>query len=226
MATYSPLGGETAAETLVSPLVQYLFGSEVEKHNLMTVFIFSDKAQKLVANSYGNIYSYILAIILCSALVIFIATALFRKQNHIDRKYIYGALIFLAIFDSHFLKGYQSNDYIKEYTQLKTIYENQEYKIIEGIVHVLHLEPEGGHDSGDIIQINEIEFELSCFHNTLGYNKTIVYGGVLTEGTFARVYYYQAEGQSSRDAIILRIDLLEPATNPVKKIDLLLPCAG
>ena len=192
----------------------------------MTVFIFTDKALKLIANSRGNIYSYTLAFILCSVLVIFIVTQLSRKENQLNRKYIYVALVFLALFGSHFLKGYQSNDYIKEYTKLTNIYDNQEYKIVEGIVHVLHLEPEGGHDIGDIIQINKVEFEFSCYHNTLGYNKTVVFGGVLTEGTFARVYYYQTEGQSSRDTIILRIDLLEPVTNPVKKIDPLLPCAN
>ena len=191
----------------------------------MTVFDFSDKAQRLIANSYGNIYSYALAAILCILLVVFIAISLIHKENHPDRKYIFGALVFLAIFGSHFLKGYQHNNYIEEYTKLKTIYDNQEYKVVEGIVHVIHLESESGHDSGDIIQINKVKFELSCYHPTLGYNKTIVFGGVLTEGRFARVFYYQSADPSSRGRIILRIDLLEEPTVPFKKIDPLLPCA-
>ncbi|CAG0973664.1 hypothetical protein ANAEL_01321 [Anaerolineales bacterium] len=192
----------------------------------MTVFDFSDKAQKLLADSYGNIYSYSLAAILCVLLVAFIAIILLRKENHTDRKYILGAVVFLAIFGSHFLKGYLHNDYIEGYTELKTIYDNRQYEIVEGVVHVIHLEPEGGHDSGDIIEINKVEFELSCYHDTLGYNKTIVYGGVLTEGTFARVFYYQSADPSARGRIILRIDLLEEPTVPFKKIDPLLPCAG
>ena len=185
----------------------------------MTVFVFTDKAQRLIANSQGNIYSYSLAIILCSMLVIFIGATLFCKEYYEDRRYIFPALLFLAFFGSRFFKSSQSDNYIKEYSKLTTIYNNREYKIVEGFVHVLHLEPEGGHDSGDIIQINKVEFEISCFDDTLGYNKSIVYGGVLTENTFARVYYYPTDDLSSRGNIILRIDMTEQPTVPIKKIN-------
>jgi hypothetical protein len=158
--------------------------------------------------------------------VIFIAVTLFCKEYYEDRRYIFPALLFLAFFGSHFFKSNQSNDYIKEYSKLTTIYNNREYKVVEGFVHVLHLEPEGGHDSGDIIQINKVEFEISCYADILGYNKTIVRGGVLTEGTFAKVYYYQTDDPSSRGRIILRIDMLEQPTAPFKKINPIYPCAA
>ena len=125
------------------------------------------------------------------------------------------------------MSAHKDYDYLgTQYAELSNAYNNREYMMAEGVVDVLHLEPEGGHDAGDIIQINGVEFEFSCFHDTLGYNKTIVFGGVLTEGTFARVFYYQTEDPSSRGKLILQIDLLEDVTVPSKKIDPLLPCAG
>lgn len=188
----------------------------------MTVFIFTDKVQKLLGVAKGNLYYDVFLILISLAVVSY---AFYKKPHHKTRYIVVGSL-FLLLCVNWFIGEVRYYKYLEnEYSKLTTIYREQEYKVVEGFIEVLHEQPEGGHDAGDIFRIDEIEFELSCFSDTFGYNRTIVYGGALTEGVFARVYYYQEEGQTSRDAVIMQIDMLEKIANPVK-LDPLLPCAG
>ncbi len=83
--------------------------------------------------------------------------------------------------------------------RLLSAYEQAEYKVAEGIVDVLHMQPRGGHDRGDIVRIGSDEFEINSFRFTPGYNLTIAYGGVLRDGVYARVYHLKG--------IIMRIDI-------------------
>jgi hypothetical protein len=193
----------------------------------LTVFVFTDKAQRLLGEAQGNVIFDIVIVIVCIAFLVYTAFVKYRKEKSVIAGSALGVIVFLFFFSSWFMNEIGQQQYLRnKYSEATTIYQNREYKIVEGIVSVLHMEPEGGHDSGDIIKINDVEFEFRCASDTFGYNKTIVYGGVLTEGTFARVFYYQEEDQSSRGRIILRIDLLDDVTVPIKKIDPLLPCAG
>jgi hypothetical protein len=192
----------------------------------MTVFTFIEKSQKLMTDAGANQFYSGLASLVCMAVFLVLFVSIMRGKNPQGR-YVYFLFVFLGVFGFQFVQAHQNySDVHKEYSELASLYHSLDFKIVEGDVHVLHLEPENGHAAGDIIEIDGVEFEFSCFHDTLGYNKTIVYGGVLTEGTFARVYYYQpTNALSSRDTIILQIDLLEPVANPIKRIDPLLPCA-
>jgi hypothetical protein len=191
----------------------------------LTIFIFTEKARKILGEPQGDIFFAGVIILACVAYLLYIAFFITHKQKRPLNVIV--VVIFLFFFGSRISDEARNQQYLDDvYAQLTRVYQNKEYKIVEGRVSVLHEEPEGGHDSGDIIKIDGIAFELSCFRTTFGYNKTIVYGGVLTEGTFARVFYYQTEDQSNRSRIILRIDLLEPANIPAKRIDPLLPCAG
>jgi hypothetical protein len=95
------------------------------------------------------------------------------------------------------------------YSELQEKYNSGEYQIAEGVVHVLHTQPEDGHDDGDIITIGDVTFEVNAYLFTLGYNTTISHGGVLTEGTYARVFYEYNEIYTSKSypCMILRIDV-------------------
>jgi hypothetical protein len=79
-------------------------------------------------------------------------------------------------------------------------YANQQYKIAEGAVQVLHIQPSSGHDRGDVVQIGETQFEVDAYTSSCGYTTTISHGGVLTQGTYARVFY-------DNNFTILRIDV-------------------
>jgi hypothetical protein len=192
----------------------------------VTVFIFTDKAQKLLGEAKGNLYFDVFLVLVSIAFLLY---GIYMKTR--DKKRSIALVIIVGLCFLIFSVSWSNNEnqhyrYLSnQYSELTSIYKNQEYKIAEGYIEVLHKEPEGGHDTGDIIRIDGVEFELSCFHNTFGYNRTIVFGGVLTEGAFATVYYYQPETLSSRDMVIMRIDMFEKVTNPVQ-LDSLLPCAG
>jgi hypothetical protein len=68
-------------------------------------------------------------------------------------------------------------------------YHNGKSQVVEGVVHVSHLQPASGHSSGDKITVGGLTFEVNYFHVTPGYKQTISHGGVLREGVFARLHY-------------------------------------
>jgi hypothetical protein len=82
---------------------------------------------------------------------------------------------------------------------LLDIYHNGKSQAVEGIVHVSHTQPAHGHSSGDKITVGDQTFEVNYFRVTPGYKQTISHGGVLREGVFARLHYY--------DGIILKVEI-------------------
>ena len=82
---------------------------------------------------------------------------------------------------------------------LVNAYQQKQYKIVEGQVHVLHQQPYHGHSEGDRIRVDGQEFVISYFYYTSAYRNTIAHKGALKEGTYARIYYYDGE--------ILRVDI-------------------
>lgn len=88
--------------------------------------------------------------------------------------------------------------------RLVSAYKRGEYEVAKGIVHVLHKQPAGGHDKGDIFRIGDDEFVINYFRFTPGYNLTIANGGVLKDGVYAKVYHQKGT--------IMRIDILKTQT--------------
>ena len=86
-----------------------------------------------------------------------------------------------------------------QYKKLREIYLNQEYSIVEGYVHVIRKQKNDGSDNGDIIEIQGKKFEINYYGRTPTYKLPIIYGGVLREGVYAKVYYYED--------YILRVDI-------------------
>ncbi len=87
------------------------------------------------------------------------------------------------------------------YNQLVEAYQNGQYQLAEGVVNVLPVENQGRVDT-DYLEIGGVQFLISELDH-FGYNTTIAQGGLLIQGTYARVYYL--DDDSGR--IILRIDL-------------------
>ncbi len=90
----------------------------------------------------------------------------------------------------------------EEYQRLNRLYDQQQYQIAEGTVHVLHEQPRSGHAEGDIITLGSTQFTVDYYAEQLGYDQTIAWGGALSEGTYARVYY---DGDT-----IFRVDIKSP----------------
>jgi hypothetical protein len=74
-------------------------------------------------------------------------------------------------------------------------------QVSEGTVHVLRLQPHGGHAKGDLIEVDGAHLVVNHFVVTAAYKQTVAHGGVLREGTQARVWHH--------DKKVLRIDLLQ-----------------
>lgn len=83
--------------------------------------------------------------------------------------------------------------------RLANAYQQKQYQVVEGPVQVLHQQPPTGHSKGDVIRVNEKEFEVNYFYATPAYHDTIAHKGALNAGTYARIYYYGGE--------ILRVDI-------------------
>ena len=78
-------------------------------------------------------------------------------------------------------------------------YRNGQYQVVEGQVQVLHKQPSTGHAKGDVIAVNGEQFEVNYFYFTPAYRNTLAHRGVLAQGVYARIYYYNGE--------ILRVDI-------------------
>jgi hypothetical protein len=79
----------------------------------------------------------------------------------------------------------------QNYQQLQNIFDHRQYQIVEGQVKVLHIYPPGGHAKGDIIVVDNVEFEITPYANEFFYDKPIVQGGIFTEGRYVRIYYHE-----------------------------------
>ncbi len=94
-------------------------------------------------------------------------------------------------------------------TRLQSMYDTREYKIAEGIVHVIHSQSTCDRGTGDSIRVGDASLEVCYYVSTCAYRQSIAHGGVLTEGTYARVYYTD-NYYPDEDPPILRIDIKNP----------------
>ena len=132
---------------------------------------------------------------ICGLIVLFV-----RKKHGFSVKNLYLPL-FLIVWGSVWFYTETEDLRCSRYqmNHLMSVYANKNYKISEGIVHVLHEQPSVGHDKGDVIKVGAQTFIINYFTRTLAYHQTIAYGGVLKEEINAKIYHYGEQ--------ILRIDI-------------------
>lgn len=82
----------------------------------------------------------------------------------------------------------------------------QQPRVAEGVVRVSHQQPYHGHSSGDKITVGGQAFEVDYFHATPGYTQTIVHGGALRDGVYARLTYY--------GEVITKVEVRQPTATP------------
>jgi hypothetical protein len=76
-------------------------------------------------------------------------------------------------------------------------------EVTEGAVHVTHMQPWHGHTGGDKIIVGDRQFEIDDFRVTPGYQQTIMHGGALREGVYARLHHY--------DGVITKVEVRSDA---------------
>lgn len=97
------------------------------------------------------------------------------------------------------VSGIGSADTLFRGNRLVSVYNNGTAGVVEGKVHVLREQPEGGHGEGDLIEINGIQLVVDNFEGTAAYMQTIAHGGALREGAIVRVWHH--------DGKVLRLDV-------------------
>jgi hypothetical protein len=102
-------------------------------------------------------------------------------------------------------------------SHLLDVYHHGKSQVVEGFVHVSHQQPPHGHSSGDKIMVGDQTFEVNYFLVTPGYKQTISHGGVLREGIFARLHYY--------DGVILKVEIGDKNSHPATAANGRLPVA-
>jgi hypothetical protein len=130
------------------------------------------------------------------------------KNASADSKTLLSISIFITLFiGTSIFISHVSSIMTEEqrYQSLLNIYNNRQYKVVEGPVHVIHEQPASGHDDGDIVEVGGTRLEVDYFSGGPGYTDTIAYNGVLREGTYARIYYFYDSVLQA--VVILRIDL-------------------
>lgn len=62
-------------------------------------------------------------------------------------------------------------------------------EVVSGPVEVLREGSAGGHDSGDLVRVDGVEFQINSFTVQPGYSKIIAHGGYLREGVNVRIHF-------------------------------------
>ena len=178
----------------------------------MTVFMLADNAALAFQTYQTNLlFRALLPLIfgvigvLYAVAVLFYASvfSLRPKQTMYSIGTISGILAFLGLGGLTLVSRVDA-EHVTNCSQLQSVYDSREYKIAEGIVTVTYQSKGHGHgESGDIIQVGTAPLEITNYEPTCAYDKIIIQGGTLTEGTYARVYY-------TVERKILRIDVKNP----------------
>lgn len=166
---------------------------------LSEVFIFTDMAP----NIFGKYRSELLVSVILFVIGLVILY-IFTKVRNEPVRHIPGLLAIMAGLGGGFLLIVLSMVYLNTisiYRGLQTAYDQGMYQVAEGTVSVSHVQPAGCYETGDLITIDDIKFEINYCHGApFSYSQTINQDGVLTDGAYVRVYYTQGK-------TILRVDV-------------------
>lgn len=175
-------------------------------NNPIDIFIFTQSRDAIL-------YKYAFYLFLG---VIAFCLGLYRAWR-VKRRIDYGSERFSSVFFILWAIGWSAisgstlYSQIKDFSELNKIYNEGNYSVVEGNVVVLHEQPYGGHARGDVIVVNDIEFEFSYFSETFGYNQTISHDGILTNGKLVRLTYCERPAAIGigTENLILKVQVLE-----------------
>ncbi|MCP4143628.1 MAG: hypothetical protein GY755_25635 [Chloroflexi bacterium] len=171
-----------------------------------TVFIFTEKANLQWTGS-GELGINIILFIAISIWVLYsLHSVLFNNNRKYISHFILSVILFLFMSAGIWSNYEEVKRWRNEYEDLQKRYVSEDYNIAEGTVDLIQVGRRGGHDGGDIIQIDGIEFSISFFERTYAYSQPIRYGGALLHDVVARIYYYVDDHD---DYKILRVDVKE-----------------
>ena len=127
-------------------------------------------------------------------LIVVIAICIDNKQKNGNIS-ISPFIIFIVIFIIAIV-GYFGTMPNKDLIKLKDVYDNGNYKIVEGFVVDFDPMPYGGHKQ-ETFNVNGIKFSYSDYGSSVGYSpvfkKTQSHGGPIYEGAYIKLFYIHDE---------------------------------
>jgi hypothetical protein len=127
-------------------------------------------------------------VFLCVGIGVVVASLYSLKSGRMKPLQKIGVFCFWAPFWFLF-GGFWLYSNLSSGKELTTALANDKCEVVEGIVQVLHEQPYGGHDAGDHILIGGKDFTCNYYSEMLGYHQTVSHGGLLKDGTVARLHY-------------------------------------
>jgi len=91
---------------------------------------------------------------------------------------------------------------IHDFNHTKTVYENRQYGIAEGIVETYHPMPSWGHDV-ESFTVQDVQFAFSDGNPTYGYSTPASHGGAIRSGVHVRISYFHNGEQN----VILKLEI-------------------
>jgi hypothetical protein len=99
----------------------------------------------------------------------------------------------LALWGAVWLAMHLVGNPVGHIDRLVDAYAQGRYQVVEGEVSVGHVQPRGGHSSGDAVTVGGRTFEVNHFLWTPAYRQTIAHGGVLRPGAHVRIAHVDGE---------------------------------
>ncbi|MDB5201708.1 MAG: hypothetical protein JWQ27_1117 [Ferruginibacter sp.] len=119
-------------------------------------------------------------------------------------KRIYGMIfgVVFALF-SGLIGAFVITSNLGAYRATRNIYKTKRFHIVQGKVDNYHPMPEGGHDT-ERFTVNGVAFKYGDYDVTdYGYNNAASKGGVIKEGLFVRICYFNNGDKN----VILRLEI-------------------
>lgn len=167
-------------------------------NNFTTVYLFTNTANGIFAE---NLFFQRVGFFAVAIGILILFTLFPKRKDSRTQISIILVGIYVSLGACFFVLSMLSNSADKQrYQQLLQMYNNQQYQIAEGTVHLI--KPSYGREHGDFINVGGTDFEIGSYsypYGSYGYMNTIANGGILKEEVYAKIYYI--------DDVIIRIDI-------------------
>ncbi|MDB5025671.1 MAG: hypothetical protein JWP78_3426 [Mucilaginibacter sp.] len=131
--------------------------------------------------------SLILLIFVAGGILIFFYNKYYTNVPFFMLKGKYFGLI-MASFAMLILLGIAATR-VRDYYEVKRMFDQKQYRIVEGRVQDYHPMPAGGHDT-ESFRVGSLYFEFSDYElGAFGYNNAASLGGIIRPNLYVQIFY-------------------------------------
>lgn len=167
------------------------------EHDCKRVFIYCNKAEEnLIEHNRWILFPIII-------LPLFLVMNIFRRKY--TSTFIY-CFILITAMGWYVIHYFPLNSIEADMNTINDSYDKKKFLTAKGFIEVLHRQPSGGHDQGDVILINGNKFIIDHYIiSNYGYTTTINNGGILSEKKYVYIKYLNESSNSDNINNIIEI---------------------